>query len=287
MVHGTQEELRKIRMAPISNVYVTIKRHLREVSKSTGKQLDLYLEGGEYTVDRKILEAIKDPIIHILRNAVDHGIEDKRARAESGKSDVGHVSVIARHTGDAVVMTIGDDGKGIDPEIIRESLMRSGRMTQEQTAELSLDQLFDYLFESGFSTQRQVSSISGRGMGLDVVKYTIERIGGEVHLDSRPGEGTAVTLRLPLGMSMVRCLLVRVSDRALGIPASNVEKVLVLKTEDVQVLGDGEVIHYNGYPVAFSHMGDVLGFTANRTRMRAAGIRLAVLVRFGILVVED
>ncbi len=281
MLHSAQDELRKIRMAPISSVFVTIKRYIREISKETGKQVDLYLEGGEYTVDRKILEAIEEPLIHILRNAVDHGIEPRQFRIEMGKPELGYLSVIARHTGDAVELTIADDGKGIDPEAIRKALLRRGMLTVEQTAELSLDQLFDYLFEFGFSTQRNVSNISGRGMGLDVVKFAVERFGGEVRLDSRPGDGTALTMRLPLTMSMVRCLLVRVGDRALGIPASNVEKVLVLKPGDIRVIGDGEVIEHQGMPIAYCFLGELFGFAASPAVSQLKDTQLVVLVRFG------
>jgi two-component system chemotaxis sensor kinase CheA len=132
LIGSTQEELRKIRLAPVSTIFVTIRRQVREVSKVTGRKVDLYLGGGEYAVDRKVLEAIEDPLVHSLRNAIDHGIEPPEERRATGKPETGRVSVVARHTGDAVEITIADDGRGINPDKVRQALIEKKRLTQEQ-----------------------------------------------------------------------------------------------------------------------------------------------------------
>ncbi|MCP4601887.1 MAG: response regulator [Proteobacteria bacterium] len=280
LIQNSQEGLRNIRLAPVSTIFVMLRRQVREIGKVTGKRIELFLGGGEYMVDRKVLEAIEEPLVHIMRNAADHGIEDASARRKTGKNEVGRLSVTARHTGDAVEITVADDGKGIDPESIRSSLVEKRVVPKKQAKKLSRDQLFDHLFESGFSTQRDVSKMSGRGVGLDVVKYTIERLGGEVRLDSQLGEGTAITLRLPLAMSTIRCLLVRTAGKVFALPASNVEKVIVPRARDISLVGGGRVIVYKGQNVPFVSLDDLLGLTSRLSTIED-GSRIAIMVSFG------
>ena len=280
LIRNAQQELREIRLAPISTLFVVIRQQVREVCRSTSKQVDLVLQGGEHAVDRRILEKIESPIVHLLRNAIDHGIETAEERTRAGKPSRGRLEVITRHTGDAVEVVIADDGRGIDTEAIGSALIRKNRMSEEQVAELSTDQLLDFLFESGFSTREEVSQISGRGVGLDSVKYTVERLGGEVRLGSRPGQGSRVILRLPLAMSMIRCLLVKVAGRMVAIPAFSVEKVVVLREEDVSRVGGAEVIEYGGRNVPLSSIADVLGLARER-RSVVEDRALGIVISFG------
>jgi len=281
LIQRTQEGLREIRMAPVSMMYVTIRGQAREASRATGKKVDLRLEGGEYTVDRTVLDAIEEPLIHIIRNAVDHGIETPEARKAAGKDEKGILSVVARHTGDSVELTIADDGKGIDIALVREALKNRFGFSDAKIADMADDQVIDYLFESGVTTQKDVTTISGRGVGLDVVKHTIEKFGGEVRLNSGAGKGTEITLRLPLTMSTLRCLLVKCSGRPLAIPSSNVEKVLVLRPDDVKKIGGGNVIRYEEQNVPISPLEDILYPGAEETAVRLAASRFAAIVRFG------
>ncbi|MDJ0762268.1 MAG: Hpt domain-containing protein [Myxococcota bacterium] len=280
LIQSSQEELRKIRMAPVSSLFVMIRRQVREASKVTGKKLELFLGGGEYAVDRKVLDAIEEPLVHILRNAASHGIESADQRKEAQKSETARISVVARHTGDAVEITVADDGRGIDPESIRKSLREKRGLTADQVEKFTTDQLLDYLFESGFSTQKGVTKISGRGVGLDVVKYTVERLGGEVRLESEVGVGTAITLRLPLAMSTIRCLLLRVAGRVLAIPASNVEKVIIPSSEDLKLIGSSEVILYGGQNVPLGSLGSLLGL-ASDTSTAVDANRMVAIISFG------
>ncbi len=280
LIQGSQEELHRVRLAPVSTIFVMIRRQVREIAKATGKKAELYLGGGEYAVDRKVLEAIEEPLVHILRNAVDHGIESTEIRRSKGKTRVARLSIVARHTGDSVEIVVADDGKGVDPEIIRNSLMKKQGMTEAEANSLSTDQLLDCLFMAGFSTHIGVSKMSGRGVGLDVVKYTVERLGGEVRLESNLGEGTAITLRLPLAMSTIRCLLLKDSGRVLAIPASNVDKVIVPKSEDIKLLGGGEVITYQGENIPLGSLGEILGLKSGIAGS-SKGERLVMMISFG------
>ena len=279
LIQNSQEALQKIRLAPVSTIFVMIRRQVREICRLTGKRVELFLDGGEYAVDRKVLEAIEDPLIHIIRNAVDHGIEESEERKKTGKSDRGKISVVARHIGDAVELIVSDDGRGIDPEKVKATIVRKGLLKENELESLSHDQLYDFLFESGFSTQKDVSKISGRGVGLDVVKHTMERLGGEVRLTGQLGSGTVFTLRLPLSMSTLRCLLIRVSGRVMALPASNVEKVLLIQTKDMKRVGGGEVISYQGQNIAHMSLADLLQLSAS---VRAVNeTRILVVVSFG------
>jgi len=280
LLRGAQQELREIRLAPISTLFVVIRQQVREVCRSISKQVDLSLEGGEHAVDRRILEKIESPIVHLLRNAIDHGIEKAEERARAGKPAHGKLDVTTRHTGDAVEIVIADDGRGIDTASIRAALIRKKSMSEEQVAELSTEQLLDFLFESGFSTREEVSQISGRGVGLDSVKYAVERLGGEVRLESRPGEGSRVILRLPLAMSMIRCLLVKIAGRMVAIPAFSVEKVVVLREQLINRIGGAEVIEHNGRNLPVSSIADVLGLSWER-RSPVEDRSMGVIIAFG------
>jgi chemotaxis protein histidine kinase CheA/CheY-like chemotaxis protein len=228
-----------------------------------------------------VLEAIEDPLIHLIRNAIDHGIESAEEREAAGKPAKGTLSITARHMGDAVELTIADDGAGIDPERIRQSLIAKQIVDQEQALDLTGAQLYDYLFESGFSTHEDVSKLSGRGVGLDVVKYTVEGLGGEVHLASQRGHGTSIGLRLPLAMSTVRCLLVAAAGRPMALPAANVERVVVPRAEQLQRIGGGEVIVIDDRNVPYLPLDEVLALRGDATSERSARPAIAVVVTFG------
>jgi two-component system chemotaxis sensor kinase CheA len=265
----------------VSSIFTTLRQQTRESAKASKKNVRIRLSGGEYAVDRKVLEAIEDPLLHIIRNAVDHGIEDAKRREQVGKNPQGQIAVEARHLGDAVELTIADDGQGIAAEEIRRTMVARRGISPEKAAELSWDQLLDALFDSGFSTRNGVSSLSGRGVGLDVVKYTLERLGGEVRLDTLTGAGTAVTLRLPLAMSTIRCLLVETTECQMAIPSANVEKVIPISDKNTQAIGGGEVLVYDGINIPLISLVDVFKLRGGSTTGRVTDAPLAVLVKFG------
>ncbi|MBN1653194.1 MAG: response regulator [Deltaproteobacteria bacterium] len=280
LVSSVQKELRGIRLAPISTVYVTLRRQVRELSKITGKQVALLLDEGEHAVDRRVLDAIEAPINHILRNAIDHGIESPAARVKLGKPEMGRISVNTRHTGDSVELTISDDGRGVDHEAIRNKLLKEKELASDYVQSLDRDQLLDYIFKPGFSTKGSVTQLSGRGVGMDVVRHSVESLGGEVRLSSVAGEGTALTLRLPLAMSTIRCLLFRVAQRIMAIPAYNVEKVIAPRPDESRRLAGDDVLIHKGKNLPIRSIGEILGLTENLDASHKTS-RVAIIVVFG------
>jgi len=280
LLNNVQQELRGIRLAPVSSIYVMIKRQMRQLSKVTQKQVELVLEGGEHAVDRRVLDAIEVPINHVLRNAVDHGIEDADSRIKSGKNVKGRLNIKARHIGDAVELTIADDGSGIDPKAIRKRLLQTNALSSEAVQSLGPDQLLDYVFQPGFSTKANVTQISGRGVGMDVVRHIIEGLGGEVRINSVLGEGTAVMLRLPLAMSTLRCLLVKAAYRIMAIPAHNVEKVVAPRPGEILRVAGDDVLVYNEQNLPLRSIADVIGLTSE-AEVKRGWSALAVIVVFG------
>lgn len=280
-IQRSQEALRELRIAPISNLFLTIRNQVRETSNKTQKRVQVHLSGGEYAVDRAILDTIEKPLIHLIRNAIDHGIEDPNIRRAKGKSEEGHLSIEGRHLGDAVELHIEDDGAGIDVASIRDKLIKNYDITEDATNKLTEAQLFDYLFEPGFSTSKKVSQISGRGVGLDVVKYTIEHLGGEVSLHSTLGKGSRFTLRLPLTMSSIKCLLFEAAEQTMAIPASNVARVLVLGKDDVKNVGGGDIIWVDDKQISLTSFAEILGTGTSKTSSKNNESKFAAIVRFG------
>jgi len=277
-IRKAQEEVGRMGLATLDSLHVKLRRQVREVSRTTNKPVELRFQGGEYAVDRRVLDALTEPLVHLIRNAVDHGIESEDQRQAAGKPPTGLVEVRARHLGDSVELSIRDDGRGIDLVAVRHTLVEAGR-PPEEVDELTDDQLTDRLFDSGFSTQRQVSEVSGRGVGLDVVKHTMDRVGGEVRLETSAGQGTTISLRLPLSMSTVRCLLVSLGNRPLAIPAANVQKVLILRPADLLDLGHGEVVEFGGGHVPVTPLQDLIGMASPTWAPQST--RTAVVLQFG------
>ncbi len=273
-----QQEVGRMGLATLDTLHVKLRQQVREVSRFTGKDVELHFEGGEYAVDRRVLEALSEPLVHLVRNAVDHGIEPAEQRQAAGKPQAGQLAVRARHLGDAVELSLTDDGRGIDLDAVRRSLVAHG-LTTEEVDELADEQLLDRLFDSGFSTRGQVSEVSGRGVGLDVVKHTMDRVGGEVRLESHAGQFTTIALRLPLSMSTVRSLLVSVGGRTLAIPAANADKVLILRPTDLTDLGKGEVVELGDAHVPTTSLHVLLGLPSPQWADDAS--RKAVVLRFG------
>ncbi|MBN2529785.1 MAG: response regulator [Deltaproteobacteria bacterium] len=280
-IQRSQDALRELRIAPVSNLTLTARNQVRETSNSTGKRVQFAMHGGEYSVDRAILDAIEKPLIHLIRNAIDHGIETPAIRRQRGKTDEGHLTIEGRHLGDAVELHIVDDGNGVDPERIRTKLVEAYQMDADVAARLSEAQLFDYLFEPGFTTSQKVSQISGRGVGLDVVKYTIEHLGGEVSLQSTLGKGSRFILRLPLTMSSIKCLLVDAGGQTLAIPAANVSRVTVMDETDVKTIGGGDVIIQEGQQIALTSFEEILYPEKDFKERKRRDLRFAATVRFG------
>jgi two-component system chemotaxis sensor kinase CheA len=208
----------KTRMQPIGNVWTRFPRIVRDVSAELGKKVRLYMEGRETELDRTIIEAIKDPLIHIVRNAIDHGIESPERRAAAGKPEEGALVLRAYHEGGQVIIEIADDGAGINADKVRARALRDGRITAEQAARMPDREAFNLVFLPGLSTAEKITNVSGRGVGMDVVKTNIERIGGSIELLSEPGAGTTLRIKIPLTLAIIPALIVTSGGERFAIP---------------------------------------------------------------------
>jgi chemotaxis protein histidine kinase CheA len=265
------------RLVPLSSVFEAFPRAVRELANSQGKHIELHVENTSAGVDRSMVADVRDALIHLIRNAVDHGIESPELRETLGKPEVGRVSLKARADGDMLAVEIEDDGRGIDPGKLRDAAVRKGVITQVQASALSERESLDLIFKAGFSTREQVSEVSGRGVGMDVVKRKVEALGGSVSVTSRIGRSTSVALRLPQSLALMRVLLVRLGDDVYGMPAADVEAVARFSPGDrLEVFGTLAVMH-RGMPIAFTALGPLLGLNGGPRFERPP----CVVVRFG------
>ncbi|MBY0228820.1 MAG: chemotaxis protein CheW [Gemmataceae bacterium] len=229
-----QEGVMKTRMQPIGNVWSKFPRVVRDIALSCGKEVRVTLDGKETELDKTILEAIKGPLTHLVRNSIDHGLETPADRKKAGKSEAGHLHLRAFHEGGQVIIEVSDDGRGMDAERIRAKAVERGLIGPEQAARLGERELLRLVFLPGFSTAEKVTSLSGRGVGMDVVKTNIEKIGGTVDIQSRPGEGTTVKLKIPLTLAIIPALLVSSGGDRYAIPQVNLLELVHLDAEQAR-----------------------------------------------------
>ena len=220
----------KARMVPLSYAFSNFPRLVRDIARKEGKEVEFIVQGGEIELDRGVIDEIVEPIVHILRNAVSHGIEPPEEREKKGKPRKGRVVLSAVKEKDMVVISVEDDGRGIDLEKVKDTALKRGLIPKEKADSIKREELLELLFLPGFSTASEVTEVSGRGVGLDVVKSMIESLGGFIELETSPGEGTTVSLRLPVTMAILQALLVRISGVTCGIPIMNVLRVLESNT---------------------------------------------------------
>ncbi len=228
-----QEAIMMTRMQPAGNIFNKFHRVVRDIGKSLNKQIEIHISGNEVELDKTILESLADPLTHIIRNSCDHGIESPEDREAKGKTPQGNIWLSAFHEGGQINIQIKDDGKGIDPEVIRNKAFEKGLKTEAELDVMSDKELANLVMMAGFSTAEKVSSISGRGVGMDVVKEGIERLNGSIELDSVSGEGTTLNLRLPLTLAIIPSLIVRIANQRYAVPQVNLEELVTLYDDDV------------------------------------------------------
>jgi two-component system chemotaxis sensor kinase CheA len=230
-----------MRMQPVGRLFQRFPRIVRDLARQLGKEIELVLEGEDTDLDRSLVEALADPLIHLLRNAVDHGLETPDVREGTGKSRKGRVRLAASQRGERIVIVVADDGRGMDPDILRRKAMEKGVIDAAQAARLSETECLELIFRPGFSTAAQVSDISGRGVGMDVVKTRVAELGGTLQVRSKLGQGSELELTVPLTLAIVRVLMVRVGTRLFAMPLSNVDEVFELSPGQDRLL-DGCLI---------------------------------------------
>ena len=230
LTSALRDAMMGIRMVPIGSMFGRFRRLVHDLSRDLGKEIEMTTAGEETELDKTMIERLADPLVHVIRNAADHGLEDSETRVAAGKPAAGHISLVARHAGAEVLISMSDDGRGLDAKRIRAKAEESGLIAAD--AVLSDAELYQLIFQPGFSTAKEVSAVSGRGVGLDVVKRTIEGMRGSIDIATQLGQGTEITLRLPLPLAIIEGLLVRVADARYAIPLTAVEECVELSEAD-------------------------------------------------------
>ena len=271
------DHVAEARLVPLSTVFDAFPRAVREMSRTQGKEVDLLVENADIGVDRSMLGDVRDALVHLLRNSVDHGVESPDTRQQLGKPLNGRIRIRVRVDGDMLHIEVEDDGRGIDPERLRQAAISKRLINAVQAAALSEREAIELMFRPGFSTRDQVSELSGRGVGMDVVKRKVETLGGSVGVSSRIGRGTTITLRLPQSLALMKVLLVRLGDDVYGMPAADVEAVMRVKPDDrLEIFGTLAVRH-RGKPTALVALGPLLGLNGGNRFDKPP----AVVVRHG------
>ncbi|HEY1133137.1 MAG TPA: chemotaxis protein CheW [Nocardioides sp.] len=283
-----QENVMKTRMQPIGQVWAKLPRVVRDLAHQLGREVELEMEGHDTELDRSLLEALKDPLTHLVRNALDHGIEPPETRLARGKERVGRLRLKAYHESGQVVVEITDDGAGIDPRRIGDVAVARGVVTREAAARLDGRDLLDLIFRPGFSTAAAVTNVSGRGVGMDVVRTNIERIGGTVDLASEPGIGTTFRVRIPLTLAIIPALVVGEGGERYAIPQANLVELVRIEARDLEVLAGAPVMRLRGRLLPLVSLAEVLGSPdaepAEETDARLVVVLQADDVRFGLCV---
>ena len=258
-----QEAIMLTRMQPIGNVFSKFPRVVRDLSKKLGKTIDLTIVGKDVELDKTIIEAINDPLTHLVRNSVDHGIEMPSERKKLGKTDTGLVILKAYHEAGQVVIEISDDGKGLDGDALAASAVSKGLLTSEQAQVMSDKEKVNLIFLPGFSTAKEVTDVSGRGVGMDVVKTNLDQLGGNVDIISQKGSGTTISIKLPLTLAIIPCQIIETAGERYAIPQVNLEELLRIPAaqvkERVERVGDAEVVRLRGVLLPLIRLADVIG----------------------------
>ncbi|NSW75670.1 MAG: chemotaxis protein CheA [Candidatus Atribacteria bacterium] len=258
IINELQMEIMKARMLPLAEVFNRFPRMVRDIARNSGKEVDFIVQGEETELDRSLLEEITDPLIHLLRNAVDHGIESREERISRGKSPRGKVLLKAYQEENSVVIMVQDDGRGLDTGKIRSKALRLGLVSQEELDKMSDREVMEFIFYPGFSTNDQVTSVSGRGVGMDIVRRNMERVNGQVSIESEEGKGTTFYLRLPLTLAIIRALLVKVDGGIYSIPLADVVEIEKVKKENTYWVNKTLTALFRGRVLSLLRLKDLL-----------------------------
>lgn len=252
------ESVMKVRMVPIESVLQKFPRMIRDLNKTLGKKMELTMTGEDTEMDRTVVDEIGDPLMHLIRNSADHGIESAELRAQRGKPEVGQIFLHAFQDGNSVVIEVGDDGNGIDAEAVKNKAIEKGVVSPDQAALLTEKQCVELLFHPGFSTAKQVSEISGRGVGLDVVKSKVESLSGEVTVKTKLGEGSTWIIRLPLTLAIIQALMVIIGEEKYAIPLDSIQSIEDVSPSDIKFVENKEVINLRGSVLPLIRLSEVL-----------------------------
>lgn len=268
ILSDVRDAITRMRMQRIETLFGVLPRLVRDLSAELGKQVMVDIDGGDVELDREMIETIRDPLTHLIRNAIDHGIEPPSARLAGGKREIGLLAIAARQAGNTIAIVISDDGRGLDEERIATKALATSLITHAERSAMSRDKLLNLIFEPGFSTAETVSNVSGRGVGLDVVRQNLERVGGSIKVASVPGQGTQFTLQIPLTLSIIAGLTVEVGPQRFAIPQSYIEEIVQASAEalDFTRMGEATLVTFRGNRIPCLLLADVLGLTSGDGR---------------------
>ncbi|MDR7865478.1 MAG: chemotaxis protein CheA [Sporomusaceae bacterium] len=254
-----QAVVMKVRMVPVGQVFNRFPRMVRDLSRDLNKEVNLIIQGEETELDRTVIDEIGDPLVHLLRNAIDHGIESPAEREAKGKNPVGEIRLIARHEGNNVIIMVEDDGAGVNPEVVKQKALEKGMITQAEAEKMDAAEAVRLLFLPGFSTAKVVTDVSGRGVGMDAVKTKIESLGGMVDVETKVNEGSRFKIRLPLTLAIIQALLVKVCEEIYAIPLGSIDSTINITPGDIKTIQNQEVILLRGQIIPIVRLGNVLG----------------------------
>ncbi len=278
-----QEGVKQARMLPLATLVANFRRMVRDLAREKGVEVLLEVEGADTEMDKQVLEQLKDPLMHLLRNCIDHAIEPPRERSARGKSRQGHIALRAERRGNEIVLEVADDGAGIDTAAVREAALRRGLIDEDAARSLSEEELQNLVFAPGLSTAKMITEVSGRGIGLDVVRRNLDQLQGRVEVHSIRGRGTRFALTVPFTMVSTRCLLLTTGGQIFAVPVGTIERLLSVRAEDVCLVEGREAIRYHGTPLALVRLADVLslqranGLPAPAIILTSGGERIAFL----------
>jgi len=248
----------KVRMVPVGQVFNRFPRMVRDLSRDLHKEINLIIQGEETELDRTVIDEIGDPLVHLLRNAIDHGIESPQTRKSNGKNPVGEIRLIARHEGNNVIIMVEDDGGGIDADVIKKIAVEKGLITQAESDKMENAEAVRLVFVPGFSTAKVVSDVSGRGVGMDAVRTKIESLGGMVDVETKINEGSRFKIRLPLTLAIIQALLVNVDKEIYAIPLGSIDSTINISSGDIKTIQNQEVILLRGQIIPIVRLAKTL-----------------------------
>jgi two-component system chemotaxis sensor kinase CheA len=251
------------RMVQIAKVFNKLPRMVRDLMKETGREIELKIYGEETELDKTIIEELNDPLVHLMRNACDHGIEPPEERRRAGKPAKGTVTVGAEHEGNHIVISVGDDGKGMDQEKLKAKAIEKGMITEAQAREMSRTDAFNLIFAPGFSTAAKVTNVSGRGVGMDVVRTNITKLKGIIEVESEPDKGSRIIIKLPLTLAIIQALLVEVAHEVFSVPLESVLEVVRIQAKDINTINGREVVRLRNTVLPLTRLNRVMGTASN------------------------
>jgi two-component system chemotaxis sensor kinase CheA len=283
LVSDLQYQSLKLRLVPIDTIFARVQRVVRDTSNQLGKEIKLHLEGAKIELDRTILNSISEPLLHILRNCVDHGIESRAERKSLNKPESGNITVTASHIGEQVVIKIEDDGGGIDLERLKAKAVENGILTQDQANEITNDKAIDLLGTPGLSTAKEVTDISGRGVGMDVVINRVQEVGGNLKITTIKGQGTTMMLMIPLSVSIIGGLVVNVSNQKYILPISSITTTVKLNKNEIKSVHGVEVIEYLDKIIPIVRVSDILEIKQSNENIPNNEVTIVIIDKGGKL----